>query len=359
MKLHAAATPPPPSELGTIPDQVRLPASVALEVVLQGLRIRLGRSIVTLTGIICGIAFLMSIVTGQLIKRGVATEDALRETVDRMDSFVHADLPILTGRSVAVLGGGPLSEIEIRLLERLVRTHGAAVYLSPTTALEPGRPIAGLRREAVEAPSVILIMGEASSVSNYDWLSFFSGSSSTMAATTIIDLEPATVVPEAYLNRFVQVSRAITADEKARMIAEARKDRFRTLWISAISLLVTVIGISNAMLMSVTERFREIGTMKCLGALSSFVTRMFVMEATILGFVGGVIGVLAGSTFSLVIYGVLYDLERVAASLPLGPLLGFGLAGLGMSVLLSIVAAIYPARVAAAMIPATALRSTI
>ena len=80
---------------GAIPDQVRLPASIALGVVLQGLRIRLGRSAVTLTGIVCGIAFLMSIMTGQLVKRGVAREDAVREEVGRIGSFIRADLPRL------------------------------------------------------------------------------------------------------------------------------------------------------------------------------------------------------------------------------------------------------------------------
>ena len=68
----------------TIPDQVKLPLRIALEVVLQGLRIRLGRSIVTITGVICGIAFLMSILTRQIVKRGVAVEDARREEVSRI-----------------------------------------------------------------------------------------------------------------------------------------------------------------------------------------------------------------------------------------------------------------------------------
>jgi hypothetical protein len=51
-----------------IQDQVKLPVSVAFEVVMQGIRIRLGRSIVTIGGVICGIAFLMSILTGELMK---------------------------------------------------------------------------------------------------------------------------------------------------------------------------------------------------------------------------------------------------------------------------------------------------
>jgi len=69
-------------------------------------------------------------------------------------------------------------------------------------------------------------------------------------------------------------------------------------WIVILSLLVCVVGIINAQLMSVTERFREIGTMKCLGALDRFIVRIFVMEAAIQGLVGSLIGVILGGTIA-------------------------------------------------------------
>jgi len=50
-----------------------------------------------------------------------------------------------------------------------------------------------------------------------------------------------------------------------------------------LSLLVCAVGIVNAQLMAVTERFREIGTMKCLGALDRFVLRLFILEAGMQG----------------------------------------------------------------------------
>ena len=53
----------------------------------------------------------------------------------------------------------------------------------------------------------------------------------------------------------------------------------RQAWLVTISLLVCVIGIANAMLMSVTERYKEIGTMKCLGALDLFVVELFLLES--------------------------------------------------------------------------------
>ena len=48
------------------------------------------------------------------------------------------------------------------------------------------------------------------------------------------------------------------------------------------------------MLMSVTERFREIGTMKCLGALDGFIVKLFLIESLFQGMAGTVMGVLLG-----------------------------------------------------------------
>jgi hypothetical protein len=68
----------------------------------------------------------------------------------------------------------------------------------------------------------------------------------------------------------------------------------KELWLMVLSLLVCTVGIVNAQLMSVTERFREIGIMKCLGALDRMVLRLFLIEAGILGVVGAGIGCLVG-----------------------------------------------------------------
>ena len=65
-------------------------------------------------------------------------------------------------------------------------------------------------------------------------------------------------------------------EAQARMQEESSKQT----WLITLSLLVCVVGIANAMLMSVTERFREIGTMKCLGALDSFIVKLFLLEST-------------------------------------------------------------------------------
>ncbi|KKK92645.1 hypothetical protein LCGC14_2700850, partial [marine sediment metagenome] len=73
----------------------------------------------------------------------------------------------------------------------------------------------------------------------------------------------------------------------------------RTGWLIIISFMVCVVGVANAMLMSVTERFREIATMKCLGALDSFIMIIFVMESSLQGLAGGIIGVVVGALLGM------------------------------------------------------------
>jgi hypothetical protein len=340
-----------------IPNQVRLPLQIALEVVLQGLRIRLGRSIVTITGVICGIAFLMSILTGQIVKQGVADEDAQREEVSRMLSFIRSDLPKLRDRTVGVVGSGTLSEVETRLLEQLAADGvGKLLFLEPggaaprrTIRLAGRGPAAQLAAES----AVIFVMGDGQPPA-FDWSGYFASSLNALAALTGESMQ----LP-ADPGRQIRLARAWTPEELEAKAREAGKDRFRSIWIIVISLLVTVIGISNAMLMSVTERFREIGTMKCLGALSGFVTQMFVLEASIMGLVGSLLGSLLGILFAVAVYVITYGGGLVFGALPFGLLALYGLASVLAGVVLSIIAALYPARVAASMVPATALRSTV
>ncbi|HXK45343.1 MAG TPA: hypothetical protein PL060_05245 [bacterium] len=77
--------------------------------------------------------------------------------------------------------------------------------------------------------------------------------------------------------------------------------RIRQMWLVSLSLLVCVVGIVNAMLMAVTERSREIGTMKCLGALDKFVVELFLLESSMQGLTGSIIGVIFGGTATFII----------------------------------------------------------
>lgn len=69
----------------------------------------------------------------------------------------------------------------------------------------------------------------------------------------------------------------------------------------ALCLLVATVGVLNTMLMSVTQRYREIGTMKCLGALDSFVLYSVLFESALVGLIGATLGVLGGLAISILL----------------------------------------------------------
>ncbi|HOU91359.1 MAG TPA: ABC transporter permease, partial [Polyangiaceae bacterium] len=130
----------------------------------------------------------------------------------------------------------------------------------------------------------------------------------------------------------------------------------RTLVLVGLSFLVCVVGVMNAMLMSVTERFSEIATMKCLGGLDGFIMGLFVFEAVIQGLVGGVVGGLAGLLLAL-LRGLLEHgaLLGAAAGSAGSLLLAVGGAAAG-GVVLAVLAAIWPAWLAARLAPMEAMR---
>jgi putative ABC transport system permease protein len=119
--------------------------------------------------------------------------------------------------------------------------------------------------------------------------------------------------------------------------------------IAAISLLVGGIGVMNIMLVSVTERVREIGLRKALGATPRAIQRQFLVEASMLGLVGGVMGVVVGVAFALILTPVIGF--PVAISIPAA------LGALVVSLGIGVVAGVYPARRAARLAPIDALRS--
>ena len=118
--------------------------------------------------------------------------------------------------------------------------------------------------------------------------------------------------------------------------------------IAAISLLVGGIGVMNIMLVSVTERTREIGTRKALGATNGDIREQFVVESIIICLVGGVIGIIVGT-----IWGYVGSSMLDAASLP-----GIGSIALavGFSLAVGVFFGYYPANKAAKLDPIEALR---
>jgi putative ABC transport system permease protein len=119
--------------------------------------------------------------------------------------------------------------------------------------------------------------------------------------------------------------------------------------ISGISLLVGGIGIMNIMLVSVTERTREIGIRKAIGAKSSMVLKQFLTESLVLSLTGALVGVLLGGGSAALVGSGIMHLGNVIS--PSAVVLA-----VAFSILVGIVFGVYPARKAAKLKPIDALR---
>jgi len=130
---------------------------------------------------------------------------------------------------------------------------------------------------------------------------------------------------------------------------------FRPWWL-VIAIAISIAGITNAILMSVTERIKEIGTLQCLGAMSYHIVEIFLFESAFIGIIGGVIGALAGIGLAV---GNLYLSGAQQAGMKIPGVLGlagtFG-AGVFFSMVICLVASIVPVVVAARIQPADAMR---
>jgi ABC-type antimicrobial peptide transport system permease subunit len=119
--------------------------------------------------------------------------------------------------------------------------------------------------------------------------------------------------------------------------------------IAVISLLVGGIGVMNIMLVSVTERIREIGLRKALGGRPALIRRQFLVEASLLGFAGGLLGVGLGLAGAAILPHV--SSSRVIISVPAA------LGAIVVAIVVAVAFGVYPASRAARLAPIDALRS--
>lgn len=119
-------------------------------------------------------------------------------------------------------------------------------------------------------------------------------------------------------------------------------------FIAGISLLVGGIGVMNIMLVSITERTREIGTRKALGAKNSSIRFQFIIESMILCLLGGILGILVGFLLGTIAASIL----GYSAAVPVAAII----IAVGFSMVIGIFFGYYPANKAARMDPIEALR---
>ncbi len=168
------------------------------------------------------------------------------------------------------------------------------------------------------------------------------------------------------IKRTLRESHNITDPTKDDFFLETQADAMQTVstvtnvltWflaaVAAISLIVGGVGIMNIMLVSVTERTREIGLRKAVGATEKNILIQFLLEAVLLTATGGIVGIILGTSFSFITSLILSKVLAVnwAFTFPIQAML----LGLGVAAVVGLVFGIYPAKQASRKSPIEALR---
>ncbi|MBN2712737.1 MAG: ABC transporter permease [Planctomycetes bacterium] len=129
----------------------------------------------------------------------------------------------------------------------------------------------------------------------------------------------------------------------------------RQVFLLIISFIVCMVGIANAMLMSITERFREIATMKCLGATDGYILTQFMLEAMMQGMAGGLLGMCIGLLLAVIKNGLQLG-TYMFADIPVANLGLCAFLSVMIGIVLAAIASLYPSWAASRMAPMEAMR---
>ena len=329
----AAANPPAPRSPGrpAVQRQITLPTSKAVEIAYKSIRLRLARSIVVTSGIVLALAFLMSIFVSEAVIGGIRDWVAATATSPEFARL----------RSKQVEIEEQVAEKESRL-RTLAEAHPDAAVNAATFRAVTGADVADLRRALGGFP---LSNDDMQRVAAVD----------ALALKAWLDAQRASIE----LRQTLSVPQRLEAQMKASGVPstpqEIENNRVQKRWLVGLALLVAFVGILNAMLMSVTERFREIGTMKCLGALDSFIIKLFLIESLFQGLVGTLVGVVLGMSLSLLASAASYG-RHTFTNLPWADVALYFFICTVVGIGLTVAGAVYPAWQAARMQPIEAMR---
>lgn len=149
--------------------------------------------------------------------------------------------------------------------------------------------------------------------------------------------------------KFPEELTAISTSDFSAQIAEILNMlRLLVLAVAGLSAIVAGIGILNTMLMSVTERFKEIGTLKATGWSNSNVMQMIIYESILISIIGGVLGITVGTGVSF-----LLQAQFAITAIVTMPLL---MQAMSFAIIIGIIAGVYPAYIASRVDPVEALR---
>jgi hypothetical protein len=327
----------PPASRPAERRQIVLPMRRSVEIAWQNIRLRLSRSLLVTSSITLALAFFVSILVNQ------AMQDSMRLWIESVERSPDYQRLMQQRDALDQQLAGAAAVVE-------AASHGPSLKkprhadVPAGGSADPTRWLA-LRNAAGSLPLSPAQMDATES----------SGDAGRRAVGAWADLARQLGVIRQRVDAPQSLRTLMAKNGMPSTPEEVNNDRLQRRWLIGLSLLVAFIGITNGMLMSVTERFREIGTMKCLGALDGFIIRLFLIESFIQAIVGTLLGIVVGEGLGLAMMTVSYG--RLAwQQTPVGGLVVAGVICFFVGLTLTIAGALYPAWQAARLQPIVAMR---